>query len=90
MLGIFSDQERALRPSTEIKELTFLWKRVEWCFPGCLFLEYRQENLKLNVVLAVVLVLKSKALSSPLQKLQGEWVQVLGAVISGIVWVDKC
>ena len=26
---------------------------------------------------------------SPLQKLWGEWVQALGAVISGIVCVDK-
>ena len=29
------------------------------------------------------------ALNSPLQKLLEEWVEALGAVISGIVWVDK-
>ena len=29
------------------------------------------------------------ALNSPLQKLLGEWVQALGKVSSGIVWVDK-
>ena len=28
-------------------------------------------------------------LNQLLQKLQGEWVQALGTVISGIVWVDK-
>ena len=28
------------------------------------------------------------ALNSPLQKLLGEWVQTLGKVSSGIVWVD--
>ena len=65
-------------------------KKIALMLPRCLFLEYGQENLKLNVFLTVVLVLKSKALSSPLQKLQGEWVQALGAVISRIVWVDKC
>ena len=27
--------------------------------------------------------------NSSLQKLQGEWVQALGATIFGIVWVDK-
>ena len=32
---------------------------------------------------------KSVYCYSPLQKLWGEWVQALGAVISGIVWVDK-
>ena len=30
--------------------------------PGCLFLEKKRENFKLNVVLVVVLVLRSKAL----------------------------
>ena len=29
------------------------------------------------------------ALNFPLQKLLGEWVQALGKVSSGIVWVDK-
>ena len=29
------------------------------------------------------------ALNVPLQKLLGEWVQALGTVSSGIVWVDK-
>ena len=28
--------------------------------------------------------------NSPLQKLWGEWVQALSAMIAGIVWVDKC
>ena len=27
---------------------------------------------------------------SPLQKLEGEWVQVFGETVSGIVWVDRC
>ena len=30
--------------------------------PGCLFLEKKRENFKLNLVLVVVLVLRSKAL----------------------------
>ena len=67
-------------------------KKIALMLPRCLFLEYGQENLnlKLNVFFTVVLVLKSKALPPPLQKLQGEWVQALGAAISGILWVDKC
>ena len=59
----FSDRERALRLSTEISELTFFAKKyVQGCFPGCLFLENRRENLKLNDVIVVALVLESKAL----------------------------
>ena len=46
----FGDRERALPPSTEISVLTFMVKKVQWCFPGCLFLENRKVNLKLNVV----------------------------------------
>ena len=63
MLGIlsFSDRERALPPSKEISELTFVLKKVQWSFPVCLFLESRRENLKLNVVLVVVLVLEFEA-----------------------------
>ena len=35
ILGIlsFSDQKRALPPSTEINELTVVMKKVQWCFP---------------------------------------------------------
>ena len=62
----FSDRKRGLSPSTEISVLTFVVKKVQWkvqwSFPGCLFLENRRENLKLNVALVVVLVLESKAL----------------------------
>ena len=48
----FSDREKALPPSTEINVLTFVVKKlVQKSFPGCLFLENRRENLKLNVVL---------------------------------------
>ena len=37
----------ALPPSTETSELTFVVKKkVQWSYPGCLFLENRQENLK--------------------------------------------
>ena len=63
MLGIlFSDRERTLPPSTEIFVLTFVVKKVPWCFPGCLFLENRRDNLTWNVVFVVVIVLESKAL----------------------------
>ena len=27
--------------------------------------------------------------NSQLQKLEGEWVQAFGAMISGIIWMDK-
>ena len=51
----------------EISELTFVVKKkkrynIMILSPGCLFLENRRENLKINVVLVVVLVLESKAL----------------------------
>ena len=46
----FSDRERASRPSTEISVLTFMVKKVQWCFPECLFLENRKVNLRLSVV----------------------------------------
>ena len=63
MLGIlsFSDRERALPPSTEISELTFAVKNS----PGCLFLDNKRENLKLNFVLVAALVIESKALYYP-------------------------
>ena len=58
MLGIlsFSDWERALPPSTEITELTFVMKEVLTMMlsGGVYFLENRRENLKFNVVLIVV------------------------------------
>ena len=65
MLGIlsFSDRERALPHSTEISELKFFGEKSTMILsPGCLFLEKKRENFKLNVVLVVVLVLRSKAL----------------------------
>ena len=46
----FSDRERALPPSTEISVLTFVVKKSTICFSGCLFLENKKVNLKLNVV----------------------------------------
>ena len=54
----FSDLERAQPPSMEISVLTLVVKKAQWSFPGCLLLENRRENLKLNVVL----VFESKAL----------------------------
>ena len=61
MLGILSvsDWERALPPSTEITELTFVVKKVlTMMLSGVVyFLENRRENLKFNVVLIVVFFL---------------------------------
>ena len=58
----FSDRERTLPPSTEISVLTFVAKKstMKLSLRGVLFLENRQENVKLNVVL--LLVLETKAL----------------------------
>ena len=60
MLEILSiDRERALPPSTEISELTFVMKKLQYDgFPGCYVLENKREIFKLNVVL----VIESKAL----------------------------
>ena len=35
---------------------------AQWSYPGCPLFENTRKNFKLNLVLAVVLVLKSKAL----------------------------
>ena len=63
---MYSDGEMVLTLSMEISELTFVVKKKRYNImilsPGCLFLENRRENLKINVVLVVVLVLESKAL----------------------------
>ena len=49
MLGIlsFSDQERALPHATEISELKFLVKKVQWCFPGVSI--FRKKATKLQI-----------------------------------------
>ena len=61
-ISSFSDQERALPPSTEISTyvLIFVLKKVQWSFPGCLFLENR---------CVVVLILKYKALKKGIPRI---------------------
>ena len=61
----FSDWGRVSPPSTEISLLTFVVNKMynEAFSLRYLFLQNRQENVKLNVVLVVVLVLESRALT---------------------------
>ena len=49
MLGILSFSDRERSPSTEIRVLTFVVKKVQGSFSGCLFLESRQENLMIHL-----------------------------------------
>ena len=62
MLGILSlsDRKRASPPSTEISVLTLVLKKSTKKIFGVYNLKNRRENLKLNVVLAVVLASSSK------------------------------
>lgn len=58
----FSDLDGACPPLMEISVLTFVVKKSTVKLSGVSILGYRRQNLKSNVVLIVVPVLKSKAL----------------------------
>ena len=48
MLGIFSDQERALPPSTEIRELTFVVKKLAMMLSGVSIFRVWARKLKIK------------------------------------------
>ena len=59
---LYSDQERAFTSVDGNKRANFGGEKSTAKLSGVFILENRRENLKLNVFLAVVLVLESKAL----------------------------